>query len=184
MDVKDILSIILGSSLLTTVIGFFLHRRTERISAEINSRFEHHINKLNQDLEWKKLCCKTLGDIYFHLHRTGIAFPRYKKSKTINSFLEEEVLFASNSKIRDIILTNGAYIPPELTKDANDLVAHVDVWLEKYNSMRTNGKSEELYVIVGPDGYRFPMGAEERFKACYLKLWRDLYDHENELISL
>ncbi len=171
----QLLSIVLGSSLITSIVSFFLHRRTERISAEVNNKFDLINERLREDLKWKQSACQTLGELYYHLHRTKLGFLRYKKNDSINQFLEDEVLYVSNKRIRDLILENGYFIPPELTEDATALVEHYDVWLEKYHKMRVLENSEDLYIIVGPDGYRFPMDAEKKFKIRFLELWKELY---------
>lgn len=53
MTISEIISIILGSSLITSFISFFLHKRTERITAEVKKDFELLRNKFLTDLQWK-----------------------------------------------------------------------------------------------------------------------------------
>lgn len=180
MTTAEIVSIIFGSSLITSIVSFFLHKRTETIAAEVKKDFDLIQNKLLTDLQWKQSACKTMGKIYFHLFRTRKAFNRYAKIKEQNKFLEVEVIKHSNQKIRDLILEEGYLIHPDLTDDANRLVEHYDVWLEKYNLMRIEKCVDAPHVYVGPDGFEFPDTAEDKFKKYYLKLWKELYSLDSK----
>ena len=176
MTTTEIISIILGSSLITSIVSFFLHKKTERVTAEVKKDFDLIQKKLSADLQWKQNACKTMGEIYFHLVRTRKAFDRYKNIKEKNRFLEDEVIKYSNQKIRDLILKEGYLIHPDLTDKANKLLVHYDVWLEKYNKMRVGSdENNDLHVYVGPVGYGFPEDAELSFKEYYLRLWNELY---------
>ncbi len=175
MTITDIITIIFGSSLITSIVSFFLLKKTERITAEVKKDFEFLKEKLLTDLQWKQSACKIMGEIYFHLFRTRKAFDRYSMIKKQNKFLEVEVIKNSNQKIRDLILEKGYLIHPDLTKEANKLIEHYDVWLEKYNLLRLEKDVDVLHIYVGPDGFKFPDEAEDKFKKYYLKLWRELY---------
>ena len=175
MTQTEIISIILGSSLITSIVSFFLHKRTEKVTAEVKKKFDYIQKKLSADLQWKQRACKTMGKIYFHLVRTREAFDRYAHIKKQNSFLEGEIIKYSNQKIRDLILKEGYLIHPKLRDMATKLLIHYDVWLEKYNSMRIETNDTNSHVYVGPDGYSFPKEAENSFKKSYLELWNELY---------
>jgi hypothetical protein len=178
MTLTEILSIILGSSLLTSIVSFFLHRKTEEIGNEVKTEFEALKEKLSADLKWKQDSCRVMGRIYFHLNRSKSAGQRYYRIKEKNKFLEDLIL-ESNKNIRDLILEEGSLIHPDLTDEANKLVEHYDTWLEKYHSLRVKNKEEHIHVFVGPDGYPFPKDAEKRFKDFYIKLWKELYSADN-----
>lgn len=107
--------------------------------------------------------------------RTHKAFNRWTKK---NLYLEAQVVLDGNRTIRDLLLTKGHLIPPELMKEACSLVEHYDAWLEKFDNLRgSNGdSSSESFVFVGPEGYPFPREAELKFKETFRKLQNELYD--------
>lgn len=180
MTTEEIIEIILGSSILTSIVTFILHKRTVKITAEVKNEFENLKGRFMTDLQWKQNACKTMGKIYFHMYRSNSAIKRYFKIKDKNKFMEAEVIKDSNRTIRDIILSEGSLIHPDLIDEANKLVEHYDVWLEKYNTMRVENEDEGLHVFVGPDGYKFPPDAEAGFRKYYLKLWKELYSLDIE----
>jgi len=176
MSTPEILAIILGSGALSSLTTFFLHRRTERITEEVRREFEKYQQAQVRDIEWKKESTKILGQIYLHLNRTITAFNRtYSKLSSYDAVFEQEVMYASNKHIRDIILTHGHFIPPSLITDATKLVEHYDAWLVKYQKLRINERNHKIcQIYVGPDGFRFPEDSEEKFKAAYIKQFNEL----------
>ena len=82
-----------------------------------------------------------------------------------------------NETIRDLLLTKGHLIPPELLEDAGKLVEHYDVWLEKFEKQRSseNPDPEAKFVFAGPDGFPFPSESEKRFQDKFRAYWGDLY---------
>src|ERR1700752_3772838 len=119
----DFLKIILGSSVLTTILtstyAYFLQKRTERSTALLKREFEILSQAQNTDFEWKKKTTELLGQVYIHLNRTRLSFEnKYSKLTTYDEVYEDEVVFVSNKKIHDLLLDNGHYLPPELLEQA------------------------------------------------------------------
>ena len=172
----DLFKIILGSSIvtsfLTSIIAYIFHKKTERTNAEIKREFEI----LSHDFEWKQKTTELLGQVYIHLNRTSRAFQnKYSKLENYNAFYEDEIIFTSNKRIRDILLENGHYLPPELLDEASKLIEHYDVWLVKYNNLRkVNNDKSTIQIYVGPDGFNFPENAEEIFKEKYTKMFQSI----------
>lgn len=183
---NDVVQIILGSSIVTTIatgfISYFFHRRTERTTAEIKREFEIRSQIQATDFEWKKQTTKLLGQVYIHLNRTRQSFNTYDRLTRYDPYFEDEIIYTSNKHIRDSIVENGHYIPPELLEEATKLVEHYDAWLSKYHKVRKvlNDK-ETVHIYVGPDGFPFPANAEEEFKKGYISLFRQItiYDPQN-----
>lgn len=165
----------IGTSILTGIIAYFFHKKTERFNAEVKNEFEILSRIQNTDLEWKKQSAKLLGQVYIHLNRTRLAFANYHKLRNYDEFFENEIMYHSNKHIRDSILENGHYIPPEILEEASKLVEHYDVWLVKYHRLRKelNDKTT-VHVYVGPDGVPYPQDAEEKIKAEYIKLFKQI----------
>lgn len=176
----NVLQIILGSSIgtsiFTGIIGYFFHQKTERLNAEIKHEFEVRSRIQNNDLEWKKQSAKLLGQVYLHLNRTRLAFRNiYSELDRYDEHVENEIMLNSNKHIRDSLLDNGHYIPPELLEEASRLVEHYDAWLIKYHKLRTElNDTKTIQVYVGPDGVPFPADAEEKFKAGYISVFRQI----------
>jgi hypothetical protein len=108
--------------------------------------------------------------------RTKRAFEHRWKAQDL--YLEEKVIKVGNETIRDLLLTKGHLIPPELLDDAGKLIEHYDVWLELYEEQR-GGKEPDLkspFIFAGPKGYEFPKEAAIRFNEKYRLFWKELYD--------
>ena len=101
-----------------------------------------------------------------------------KNRDTENIDLETEILKDCNLKIRNLLLEKAYLITPTLTTDAEELINHYDVWLEKFRELRENPatKNDEAFIFVAQDGHAFPRKSEENFKMKYLELWRQLYE--------
>ena len=170
MDLAKLISIILGSSLLTGLMGFLLLKQSEKIT-----------NTVKSQLSWKEKACEAMGSIYFQMQRSSLAFERYVKAKTPEErhYIEQEVLLKSNSAVNNLILTQGYLIAPELLENTKKLLNHYDAWVEKYQRMRVTSQSEEKFVFVGPDGYPFPKELEQQLADHYLRLWNELYGKSN-----
>jgi hypothetical protein len=177
---SEIFQVILGSSLATTfatsIVAYLFHKRTERANALIKREFEILAQKQNNDFEYKKQTTQLLGQVYIYLNRTRKAYEnKYSKLTKYDPYFEDEIVFASNKRIRDLILENGHHIPPDLLEEASKIVEHFDVWFTKYNNIRKVEKDiTTIHIYVGPDGFRFPVKAEERFKESYIKLFNSI----------
>lgn len=128
------------------------------------------------DFEWRKKTTELLGQVYIHLNRTRLAFKnKYSQLEKYEEVYEDEVIFTSNRKIRDLLLDNGHHLPPDLLEQASLLIEHFDVWLNKYHNLRKVEHNKSIVQIyVGPDGFRFPDKAEELFKIKYIELFNEI----------
>jgi hypothetical protein len=178
---SELLQQILGSSivtaLFTAIIAYFFHKRTERHNAILKREFEALAKKDTSYFEWRKNTVELLGQVYIHLNRLKLAFQnKYSKIKDHDPFYEDEIIYQSNKHIRDLLINNGHFLPPELLDEATKLVEHFDVWLTKYHQTRIVQKdfhSKQIYV--GPDGFRFPENAEKMFKDKYVEMFNELH---------
>jgi hypothetical protein len=178
---SELLQQILGSSivtaLFTAIIAYFFHQRTERQNAIIKREFEHLSKKDNSYFEWRKNTAELLGQVYIHLNRLSLGFKnKYSKLKEYDQFYEDEVIYKSNKHIRDLLISNGHFLPPELLDEATKLIEHFDVWLTKYNQIRMVSKDfNTKQIYVGPDNFRFPENAEKMFKEKYMEMFNELH---------
>jgi hypothetical protein len=149
------------------------------VSAVAGVLFTGYVTRTAEEIRsqrsWKEhSVAELLGPLNIQFDRTKRAFERWEKQ---NLYLEAKVVKVGNETIRDLLLSKGHLIPPELLDDAGKLVEHYDVWLEIFERKRA-GESPDLkstFVFAGPEGYLFPRDAEMRFRQAYHKHWNELY---------
>lgn len=174
---KQILGSSIITTLLTSIIVYYFHKKTERQNALIKREFDNLAQKDNAHFEWRKNTVELLGQVYLHLNRTSLGFKnKYSGIKDYDPYYEDEVIYDSNKHIRDLLIEKGHYLPPELLDEASRLVEHFDVWLTKYNQTRLVEKDiKTKQIYVGPDGFRFPENAEKMFKEKYIEMFKSLH---------
>lgn len=157
-------SAVISGGVVSAALGLVFKGFVTRIEAEVKSR-----------RTWKEeSVSELLGPLNMQFDRTERAFKRWRSQ---NLYLEAKVVKVGNEIIRDLLLSKGHLIPPELLDDAGKLVEHYDVWLEKFEEQRSseNPNLEAKFVFVGPDGFPFPTKSEERFRSMFKEYWRELY---------
>jgi hypothetical protein len=174
--VKIIMGGLLSGTVISSVMGVLLARRTSRLEAEIKEYYERATRIFESHRNWKeRAVAELLGPLYLQFDRTKRAFDVYTAA---NTFLEAKVLRDGNLVIRDLLLAKTHLIPPDLLGDAGDLVEHYDRWLEEFERVR-NEKRPDLttpFVFVGPKGYLFPRNAETKFREAFKEMRNELYD--------
>ena len=155
---------VISGGVVSTVIALIFKGFLTKIEAEVKSK-----------RNWKEdSVSELLAPVNMQLDRTKRAFRRWNSK---NLYLEAKVVRAGNEIIRDLLLSKGHLIPPELLEDAGKLIEHYDVWLEKFDSQRVseNPDLETEFIFVGPDGFPFPSEAEKNFQNKYKEYWEELY---------
>lgn len=147
------------------VIATVLTLATSRWVAEVKAKVEDEASRITEtrNLEWE-LLRQVLGPVVAHLHRTKMAFARWREK---NVLLETLIIAQSNETVRDILLGHFHLLTPELRGPASRLIEHYDLWLEAYERERKSQKPEEeqsRFTFVGPIGYPFPHDAEAAFE--------------------
>jgi hypothetical protein len=91
--------------------------------------------------------------------------------------LEAKIVREGNVTVRDLLLTKGHLLPPDLMDDAARLVEHYDRWLEEFDAKRTTESPGNMddFVFAGPQGFPFPRDAEQKIVESFRALQRDLY---------
>jgi hypothetical protein len=166
---------LLGSSVATAVLGALFLKRNKHVEAEIKTHFDETFKVFESKRSWKQQALfELLGPLQMQFERTKRAFARWDHK---NLYLEGKVVREGNQTIRDLLLTKGHLIPPNLMGDAGQLVEHYDAWLEAFDRIRgeNSTSNDTAFVFVGPDGYPFPTTAEVNFKAEFRKLQSELY---------
>jgi len=159
-----VVAALVGSGLASTIVGLAFTRYITAATEEVRSQ-----------RAWKeRSVAELLGPMNIQFDRTKRAFDRWRDK---NLYLEIKVIKTGNETIRDLLLTKGHLIPPELVNDAGKLVEHYDVWLELFEKQR-EGKEPDLksqFTFAAPEGYPFPSEAEAHFKEKYREYWTQLY---------
>lgn len=172
---KTLISGLLSGSVMAAVLSLLMKRWQERVAAEVKLGFEREILTIRSGREWReKVLAELLGPMIMQLDRTRRAFDRWKSK---NVYLETKVIREGNLTIRDLVLTKGHLIPPDLLVDAGRLAEHYDRWLEEFEQVRggTEPALDQPFVFVGPKGFPFPSDAERRFTERFNTLWNELY---------
>jgi hypothetical protein len=173
--VKLLLAGILSGSVISSVMAFFLYRRTTKITEDIKSEYAKSMTIFASSRAWKeKSVSQLLGPLYMQFDRTQRAFGRWQAK---NLFLEAKVIREGNLTIRDLLLSKADLIPPELLDDAGKLVEHYDRWLEEFDRLRSKKKPDldTTFVFVGTKGFPFPSDAETKFRNEFSQMWTELY---------
>jgi hypothetical protein len=178
--VRLLLAGILSGTVISSVMGILLYKRTTKIAEDIKSEYAKSMTIFESSRAWKeKSVAQLLGPLYMQFDRTRRAFDRWQSK---NLFLEMKVIREGNLTIRDLLLSKSDLIPPELLGDAGKLVEHYDRWLEEFEGVRGNEKPEldAPFVFVGPQGFPFPSDAETKLRNAFTKLWAELYGDTGE----
>ena len=166
---------LLSGGVIAAVFSFLAHGYKTEIEAEIKNQFNVGFEIFRSQRNWKEQSLsELLGPINMNLRRTKLAFMRWDSQ---NLYIEMKIMQESNKTARDLLLTKGHLIPPELRQCASKLIEHYDLWLEKFEEKRLSEKPdlETKFIFVGPDGYPFPKGCEQDFNNEYQKMWKDVY---------
>ena len=169
---------LLSGSVIAGVLGFVLNEQTTRVEEEVRSQFKNAFEVFRSQHDWKKQSlAELLGPINMQLRRTKLAFMRWDD---LNLYLEMTIIAKGNETARDLLLSKGHLIPPELMKCSSRLIEHYDVWLEKFERERKSQKPdlETKFIFTGPDGYPFPSECDTEFRQKYQELWKEVYGHD------
>jgi|SRR5215207_1610130 len=176
--VRLLASGVISGTVISAILGYLFKRRTAEIQAQITNQYEQSMAIFQSTRTWKeKSVSELLGPMYMQFDRTKRAFDRWQSK---NLYLEQKVIREGNLTIRDLLLSKGYLIPPELLDDAGKLVEHYDRWLEEFEEKRS-GEQPDLnstFVFVGPQGFGFPHEPQARFKARFKEIWAELYSED------
>jgi hypothetical protein len=128
---------------------------------------------------WKEQALeRSIAPIVMNLDRTKIAYERYQKEK---SFGFASMLYESNKRNRDILLSGGHLIPDELLEPANCLIAHYDIWIKRYEATlgERKLKPDEKFELGFADlsfepCSEFPSASAKKFRDLFAKFRKDV----------
>jgi len=181
--VRLLASGVISGTVISAILTFFFNRRTTEIQEQIKDQYERSMAIFQSTRAWKEQSIsELLGPLYMQFDRTKRAFGRWRSK---NLYLETKVIREGNLTIRDLLLTKGYLIPPELLDHAGKLVEHYDRWLEEFEKKRSSEKPDldSEFTFVGPQGFPFPTHSEARFKTKFEEMWAELYSEDQPSAS-
>jgi hypothetical protein len=173
--VQGLVPSLLSGTVVAALLTVFLRRRTEQVAAEVKQHFDNAMFERRSEMDlYDRMLSELFGPVVMQFDRTSRAFKRWQAK---NVYVEAKIIFEGNRVIRDTLLSKGHLIPPDLQEDAGRLVEHYDRWFEEFERVRGGAAPalDEAFVFVGPAGYPFPSGAEQRFKARFHEILKRRY---------
>lgn len=168
------LAALVSSGVIAAILAIVFRRYMERVVNQEREQYDKRLKDFHVSFDWKqKSVAELLGPLYVQFDRTLRAVKRYEAN---NLYLEAKVLKDGNEKIRNMLIEKAYLIPQDLFEDANELIAHYDVWLELFYKYREQqGASDEKPFIFVDRQHAFPKKAEENFKKRFKDMWSELY---------
>lgn len=158
-----VLTAVLSGSVFAGLITVFAKGYVTEVETTVRSLRAHK----------EQAYARLFAPIHIHFDRSCRAFQRYDRT---NKYLEAKVLKSANEAALALLLQNAHLAPPALISDIGNLVAHYDVWLEYYHSVR-GGRDltdDAPFVFVADKGVPFPTESEKQLWEHYILLWEEL----------
>ncbi|HWR82947.1 MAG TPA: hypothetical protein VN285_06575 [Candidatus Deferrimicrobium sp.] len=176
--IETLVAAVLSSAVVGVIASALLTRYTEEVTLQVRQQFEQSLVRFRSNIEWKeKALSELLGPVVMQLDRTQIAFDRWTSD---NLYLEAKIIKEGNQTIRDLLLSKGHLIPPDLLEHADSLIEHYDRWLEEFDHLRgsRDQRLDEPFVFVGTKGYPFPRRSADLFRQRFREMWSQLYGRD------
>jgi len=158
---EAVLRVVLEVIVVSGILGGFFLKRDARLKNTIETEFKKMDTYFNAQFDHKhRVLEELLGPIMIQLERSSITLNSYDE----NNYYREVILKQCNETIRDLILTKGHLIPPDLQTEAIEFLKHYDSWLEQYHKVRVVDKNMEKPFVFT---HNFPHDAKARFIEKY-----------------
>ena len=108
----------------------------------------------------------------FNFKRSKIAYDNYLKDG--KKYIYARVLKECNEQIRDILLENSFLLSGKLIGNALELIAHYDIWIEKWNDLERDTTPDLNDEFVFKNEFVFPKEAEKKLMSEFQKLKMEL----------
>jgi len=89
-------------------------------------------------------------------------------------FLHAKVLKKANDSIRITLLNNHDLIPDDLLEDANELIEHYDIWINKWIKLEQKLHPNVKDEFVFQNKFTFPSNSEKKFVARFKEVKKNL----------
>lgn len=117
-----------------------------------------------------------LGQLHMNLERSAMAYKEYLQGG--KTFMFAKILRVYNEKIRSLILEKGFLLTDSLQKDGLSLVAHYDIWMQKWDALKASLNPLPDDQFIFPNEHTFPKEAANNLEQEYHRLKQLLIDAE------
>jgi hypothetical protein len=111
---------------------------------------------------------RVLGEIYVQFKRSEVAYKDYLNND--KKFLHAKILKTANTRIRSLLIKNFYLLPSYLETGALELIAHYDIWFEKWQDLKKNLNPGLDDQFVFQNATTFPKEACISLEKEFLKL--------------
>jgi hypothetical protein len=108
------------------------------------------------------------GQLYMNLKRSETAYKEYLQGG--KTFMFAKILRLYNEKIRELLLEKGYLLQEGLQKDALALIAHYDIWMQKWDALKTSLDPSPNDEFIFPNNATFPKEAATNLEQEYKRL--------------
>ncbi len=111
--------------------------------------------------EQEILRSQLLGPLSMHFRRGEVAYQNFHIDG--RQFLFAKILRDNNREIRNLILAKGYLLPLDQQQNAIELVAHLDIWLELWETLAATRvhKPEDKFSF---ESCKYPQNATNKLK--------------------
>lgn len=178
---SGIIAGVTSGTVISLILGVLLHRAKTTIEKEVEGQFNKAFEVFKSAREWKeKALANLIGPVVMHLERTSRVADRYSRQtfkEKGKSYSDAMLMRESNDAVRSILLANGHLVPENLRVPAHKLVAHYDLWINRFDTKFEKEKPTADSVFdVGFAEEPFPKDAVKAFQDSYEGLRGELYD--------
>lgn len=103
-----------------------------------------------------------------NLKRSETAYKEYLQGG--KTFMFAKILRLYNEKIRELLLEKGYLLRENLQKDALALIAHYDIWMQKWDELKTNLDPSPNDEFIFPNNFTFPKEAATNLEQEFIRL--------------
>ena len=115
---------------------------------------------------------KFLGRVSINFKRSKIAYDNYLKNG--KTYIHARVLKEINEQIRYMLLESGFLLSEELIAEVLKIIAHYDIWIEKWNDLERNSNPKLDDEFVFSSEFIFPIESEKKLINEYQKIKMEL----------
>ena len=119
---------------------------------------------MDQHVDVKRI----LGAIYINLKRSEIAYRNYMDNG--KQFIFARVLKRCNEETLNLLVDNSHVLPDDLIHDSIQIIAHLDVWIEKWNDLASTHHPDPEDEFIFENSVTFPRDAAHHLEEAFLRM--------------
>ncbi len=119
-------------------------------------------------MENKGEIVRFLGILYINLKRSEIAYKNYIENG--KKFIHARIIKKCNEDISDILIEKSYLLRDDLITDSLLLIAHFDIWFEKWNDLADKRRPDLEDEFVFENKFVFPREAASNLESAFLEM--------------